>query len=226
MSPFFLFIWSNVVILMCQIKENKMKVKYNRLSSLSQTGNRYSDDKDFYDLILMDRVSGSVSFKDRPKGQELTLMVENGVVNDIVVEEFSRLGRNTGDVIKTLEWLEEKGVNVIVRNIGLQSRPNGQKNPIWKMISSVMSSLYEMELENIKERTMVGRKVYVQNGGVLGRPTGSIESEKEFLEKSQTKEIIKCLKKKLTIREISKIVDCSGKTIIKTKKISVKHNLI
>jgi hypothetical protein len=73
---------------------------------------------------------------------------------------------------------------------------------------------------------MVGRKVYVQNGGVLGRPTGSIESEKEFLEKSQTKEIIKCLKKKLTIREISKIVDCSGKTIIKTKKISVKHNLI
>ena len=176
-----------------------MKVKYNRLSSLSQTGNRYSDDKDFYDLVLMDRVSGSISFKDRPKGQELTLMVEQGDINELVVEEFSRLGRNTGDVIKTLEWLDEKGVNVIVRNIGLQSRPNGQKNPIWKMISSVMSSLYEMELENIKERTMVGRKVYVLNGGVLGRPSGSIETEKDFLEKVQTKEIIKCLKKNLTM---------------------------
>lgn len=203
-----------------------MKVKYNRLSSLSQTGNRYSDDKDFYDLVLMDRVSGSISFKDRPKGQELTLMVEQGDINELVVEEFSRLGRNTGDVIKTLEWLDEKGVNVIVRNIGLQSRPNGQKNPIWKMISSVMSSLYEMELENIKERTMVGRKVYVLNGGVLGRPSGSIETEKDFLEKVQTKEIIKCLKKNLTIREISKVVDCSNKTIIKTKKISKKYNLI
>jgi DNA invertase Pin-like site-specific DNA recombinase len=90
------------------------------------------------------------------------------------------------------------------------------------MISSVMSSLYEMELENIKERTMVGRKVFVLNGGRLGRPEGTKESEKKFLEKPQTKEIIKKLKKGLTIKEISEIVNCSNKTIIKTKKILEK----
>ena len=196
-----------------------MKVKYNRLSSLSQSGNRLTDDKTQYDLVLLDRVSGSVSFKERPKGQELTKMVEQGKISELWVEEFSRLGRNTGDVIKTLEWLDEMKVNVVVRNIGLQSRPNGQKNPIWKMISSVMSSLYEMELENIKERTMVGRKVYVLNGGRLGRPEGTKETEKDFLEKPQTKEIIKNLKKGLTIKDICKIVDCSNKTIIKTNKI-------
>jgi len=170
----------------------------------------------------LDRVSGSVCFKERPKGQELTKLVEQGRIGELWVEEFSRLGRNTGDVIKTLEWLDEKGVNVVVRNIGLQSRPNGVKNPIWKMISSVMSSLYEMELENIKERTMVGRKVFVLNGGRLGRPEGTKESEKKFLEKPQTKEIIKKLKKGLTIKEISEIVNCSNKTIIKTKKILEK----
>ncbi len=203
-----------------------MKVKYNRLSSLSQTGNRLTDDKTQYDLVMLDRVSGSVSFKDRPKGQELTKLVEQGKISELWVEEFSRLGRNTGDVIKTLEWLEEMKVNVVVRNIGLQSRPNGQKNPIWKMISSVMSSLYEMELENIKERTMVGRKVYVLNGGRLGRPEGTKETERDFLEKSQTKEVIKNLKKGLTIREISKIVDCSFNTIIKTKRLGIKHQLL
>jgi len=203
-----------------------MKVKYNRLSSLSQTGNRLTDDKTQYDLVLLDRVSGSVSFKERPKGQELTKLVEQGKISELWVEEFSRLGRNTGDVIKTLEWLDEMKVNVVVRNIGLQSRPNGQKNPIWKMISSVMSSLYEMELENIKERTMVGRKVYVQNGGRLGRPEGTKETEKDFLEKPQTKEIIKNLKKGLTIKDICKIVDCSNKTIIKTKRIGIKHHLL
>jgi DNA invertase Pin-like site-specific DNA recombinase len=196
-----------------------MKVKYNRLSSLSQTGNRFSDDKSQYDLVLLDRVSGSVSFKERPKGQELTKLIEQGKISELWVEEFSRLGRNTGDVIKTLEWLDEMSVNVVVRNIGLQSRPNGVKNPIWKMISSVMSSLYEMELENIKERTMVGRKVYVLNGGRLGRPNGTKESNKEFLEKPQSLEIIKYLKKGLTIKEICKIVGCSNKTIIKTKKM-------
>lgn len=203
-----------------------MKVKYNRLSSLSQTGNRLTDDKTQYDLVLLDRVSGSVSFKERPKGQELTKLVEQGKISELWVEEFSRLGRNTGDVIKTLEWLDEMKVNVVVRNIGLQSRPNGQKNPIWKMISSVMSSLYEMELENIKERTMVGRKVYVLNGGRLGRPEGTRETEKDFLEKPHTKEIIKNLKKGLTIKDICKIVDCSNKTIIKTKKLGIKHQLL
>jgi DNA invertase Pin-like site-specific DNA recombinase len=203
-----------------------MKVKYNRLSSLSQTGNRLTDDKTQYDLVLLDRVSGSVSFKERPKGQELTKMVERGNISELWVEEFSRLGRNTGDVIKTLEWLDEKKVNVIVKNIGLQSRPNGEKNPIWKMISSVMSSLYEMESENIKERTMVGRKVYVLNGGRLGRPEGTKETEKGFLEKPQTKEIIKNLKKGLTIKDICKIVGCSNKTIIKTKQLYNKHHII
>jgi DNA invertase Pin-like site-specific DNA recombinase len=197
-----------------------MKVKYNRLSSLSQSGNRLTDDKTQYDLVLLDRVSGSVSFKERPKGQELTKMVEQGKISELWVEEFSRLGRNTGDVIKTLEWLDEMKVNVVVRNIGLQSRPNGQKNPIWKMISSVMSSLYEMELENIKERTMVGRKVYVLNGGRLGRPEGTKETERDFLDKPQTREIIKNLKKGLSVKDITKIVNCSNKTIIKAKKIS------
>jgi DNA invertase Pin-like site-specific DNA recombinase len=203
-----------------------MKIKYNRLSSLSQSGNRLTDDKTQYDLVLLDRVSGSVSFKERPKGQELTRLVEQGKISELWVEEFSRLGRNTGDVIKTLEWLDEMKVNVIVRNIGLQSRPNGVKNPIWKMISSVMSSLYEMELENIKERTMVGRKVYVLNGGRLGRPEGTKETENEFLDKPQTKEIIKNLKKGLTIKDICKIVDCSNKTIIKTKRLGIKHQLL
>lgn len=197
-----------------------MKVKYNRVSTLNQTGDRFTMDKDTYDLVLLDKVSGSISFMERPKGKELTQLIDQGKVTEVVVEEFSRLGRNTGDVIRTLEWMEERSVNVVVRNIGLQSRPNGKKNPIWKMISSVMSSLYEMELENIRERTMVGRQVYVQKGGVLGRPVGSIESDRDFLKKEQSQNIIRNLKKGLTIREISKIVDCSTKTVIKVKRLS------
>jgi len=184
--------------------ETKMRVKYNRVSTLQQSGDRFELDADKYDLTMLDKVSGSVSFKDRPKGKEVVKLVEQGNVSDLVVEEFSRLGRNTGDVIKTLEWLEEKKVNVHVLNIGLQSRPNGKKNPIWKMISSVMSSLYEMELENIKERTMMGRAIYVQRGGKLGRPEGSNESERQFLDKVKSREILKYLKKNRTIREISK----------------------
>lgn len=109
---------------------------------------------------------------------------------------------------------------MVVRNIGLQSRPNGDRNPIWNMISSVMSSLYAMELENIHERTKIGRLVYVQNGGKLGRPVGTKENNKAFLEKPASQAIIKGLKKGLTIREISKVVEVSTKTVLKVKALA------
>jgi DNA invertase Pin-like site-specific DNA recombinase len=202
-----------------------MRVKYNRISSLSQTGNRFSADTEKYDLTLLDKISGSIKFFERPKAKELKSLIENYYKNapdvpfTLVVEEFSRLGRNTSDLILTLEWMENFGVNVIVRNLGLQSRPNGKKNPIWKMISSVMSSIYEMEAENIRERTMVGRMIYVKNGGILGRPNNSNEDTKTFLNKPKNKKIVEYLKKGWSMREISKQLDTSTKTIQKVKKI-------
>ena len=203
-----------------------MRLKYNRVSTIQQSGDRFSADNEQYELTLLAKISGSIPFRERPRATEVVRPVERGAVTELVVEEFSRLGRNTGDVIRTLEWLEQFEINVVVRNNGLQSRPNGKKNPIWKMISSVMSSLYEMELENIKERTMTGRAVYVQKGGILGRPEGSTENEREFIEKDKSKEIIKYLNKKRTIREISKYTNASNKTIIKTKRIAKKYGLL
>jgi DNA invertase Pin-like site-specific DNA recombinase len=203
-----------------------MRIKYNRISSISQTGNRYEHDTEKYDLTMLDRVSGSVLFFERTKGLELKKLVEDQKVKELVVEEFSRLGRNTGDVINTLDWLDKHKVNVFVRNIGLYSRPNGERNPIWKMISSVMSSLYEMELDNIRERTRVGRLMYIQKGGVLGRKIGTNESENDFINKPKSQKILDYLKKEYTIREICKICDVSIGTTIKVKKISSKMNLL
>ncbi|MEI8045814.1 MAG: recombinase family protein [Bacteroidota bacterium] len=203
-----------------------MKVKYNRVSTIQQTGERFSMDETKYDLTLMDKISGSVPFMDRPKGAEVVKLIEAGKITDLYVEELSRLGRNTGDCIKTMEWLEKNEVNIHILNLGLQSRPNGVKNPIWKMVSVLLSSIYERELDNIKERTMMGKAIYVNKGGRLGRPEGTSEGEKTFLEKDKTKEIIKYLNKDRTIREISKYTESSNKTIIKTKRIAKKYGLL
>lgn len=203
-----------------------MRVKYNRVSTLLQTGNRFEADTEKYDIVFLDKISGSVSFKDRPKSKELIKLIEDGKVSEIVVEDFSRLGRSTGDVIQTLDWLQEKEINVIIRNIGLQSRANGKKNPIWKMISSVMSSLYEMELENILERTSVGRMVYVQNGGILGRPVGTNEGDSIFINKPKNKKALEYLKKGRTLREIGKLLEMSTKTVQKVKKVATKLEMI
>ena len=80
-----------------------MNIKYNRVSTVGQTGDRFLADESVYDLVMLDKISGSVPFKERPYGSQLIEMVERGEVATITVEEFSRLGRNTGDVITTLE---------------------------------------------------------------------------------------------------------------------------
>jgi len=196
-----------------------MKVKYNRVSTILQTGNRFEADTDRYDITLLDKVSGSVSFRDRVEAKKLVKLVEDGKVTELVVEEFSRLGRNTGDVISTLDWLDQYEVNVRIRNLGVESRPNGKRNPVWKILSATMSSLYEMELENIKERTQTGRLIYLQNGGILGRPKNTTESNNTFLSKPKSKKIIHYLEMGLSIREVAKQVNASPKTIMKVKKL-------
>lgn len=203
-----------------------MKIKYNRVSTINQSGNRFSADTDKYDLVLFDKISGTIPFKERPKGKELVNLVEEGVVKELHIEELSRIGRNVGDCITVCEWLDSKGVNIIVRNLGLQSRPNGKPNPIWKIICATMSSLYSMELENILERTSTGRMVYVQNGGVLGRPHGTNESEKEFLNKKTSVSVVKSLKKGLSVRETSKVNGVSTRTVMKVKKSAQKHEIL
>ena len=203
-----------------------MKVKYNRVSTINQSGNRFSVDTDNYDLTLFDKISGSIPFRERPKGKELINLVEEGKVTELYIEELSRLGRNVGDCVTVCEWLDDKGVNIVVRNLGQQSRPNGNRNPVWKVVCATMSSLYAMELENIRERTATGRMVYLQNGGVLGRPNGSNETEMDFLNKPMSINVIKTLKKGLTIREASKVVGISTRSVLKVKKLGIKHGIL
>lgn len=103
-----------------------MRIKYNRVSTIQQTGNRFEADKDKYDLVLLDKVSGSIKFKEREKASQLIKLVEDGIAKEIVFEELSRCGRNTGDVIQTLDWLEQHEVNVVYL-LYLSHRVGGEK---------------------------------------------------------------------------------------------------
>ena len=197
-----------------------MKVKYNRTSTIQQEGKRFDLDKNEYDLTLFDKgVSGKIPFSERTEGNKLTQLVNDGKVSEVVVEELSRLGRNTIDTLTTLKFFEDNGVNVIVKIMGnLQSMVNGKKNPIWNLITSVMSSLYELERENILERTEMGRKMYVMNGGKLGRKVGTTENRSDFLKKEKTQKIISLLEKGKSVRDISGRLGVSTKTVVKVRK--------
>ena len=197
-----------------------MRIKYNRTSTIQQEGERFKLDKDNYDLTIFDKgVSGKIPFSEREGGIKITQLISEGKVTEVVVEELSRLGRNTIDTLTTLKSFDDSGINVVVRGMGnLQSLVNGKKNPIWNLITSVMSSLYELERENILERTEMGRKMYVMNGGKLGRKVGTVESRDSFLQKDRTKKIFNLLEKGKSVRDISGRLGVSTKTVVKVRK--------
>ena len=198
-----------------------MIIKYNRTSTINQKGERFKLDKGNYDLTINDfGVSGKIPFNRREGGSKLIELVKEGKVTKIVFEDLSRCGRTLKDSTNTLDYFFENGVIIKVRNIGIESHtPNGEKNPMWNIVTSILSSVYEMERERILEITEMGRKQYVLNGGKLGRKIGSEESEMVFLRKPQTKSIIKFLKMGKTNRDIIGRLNCSPKTITKVRKL-------
>ena len=169
-----------------------MIIKYNRTSTINQKGERFKLDKDNYDLTINDfGVSGKIPFNRREGGSKLIELVKEGKVTKIVFEDLSRCGRTLKDSINTLDYFFENGVVIKVRNIGIESHtPNGEKNPMWNIVTSILSSVYEMERERILEITEMGRKQYVLAGGKLGRKVGFREDKMVFERKPQTKSII------------------------------------
>ena len=198
-----------------------MIIKYNRTSTINQKGERFKLDKGNYDLTINDfGVSGKIPFNKRDGGYKLIELVKEGKVTKIVFEDLSRCGRTLKDSINTLDFFFEKGVVIKVRNIGIESHtPNGEKNPMWNIVTSILSSVYEMERERILEITEMGRKQYVLNGGKLGRKVGSMEDKMVFERKPQTKSIMKLLNMGKSNRDIIGRLNCSPKTITKVRKL-------
>ena len=203
-----------------------MRIKYQRVSTLQQTGNRFEVDKDKYDLVLFDKISGTVPFRERPEARKLIEIIESGKQVTLVVDELSRLGRTTSDTILMMDYFDKKRVNVVVKNLGIQSMNNGKKNQIWTLIIATLSSLNQLELEFIKERTTAGRQVYVAKGGKLGRRSGTSETKRKFIEKPKSKRILEFIDKGWTVRQVSKQLDVSTKTVQKVSNVGRELGMI
>lgn len=196
-----------------------MKIKYQRTSTIQQHGERFNNDTDNYDQIFFDKgISGTRPFKERTEASKIVALVNSGKVKHLVVEELRDIGRNTVDSIVTLDWLTKQGVNIQIKSLGINSLVNGKPNQIWGIITSVMSSLYQMELENLKTRTEMGRIAYLNKGGKLGREKGSNETIKQFLAKDKSKKIISLLNQGKSIRDIAGRLGISTTTVVKVRK--------
>ena len=200
-----------------------MKARYIRVSTINQKIERQILKQHSEEKLYIDKISGSIPFVQRPEAKALLKDISLGAINYIVVSSIDRLGRNTLDVLQTIEQLHRQGICLRVENLGLESWANGKENPTFKLIISVLANISEMERNSILERQKEGIAIAKAKGVYKGREKNSKESIENFLAKYPI--AVKYLKKKVppTIVEIAKLADCSKNTVQKIKNILRKQ---
>lgn len=84
---------------------------------------------------------------------------ERDDVSYILVFKLSRFGRNAADVLNSLQYIQDYGVNLICVEDGIDSSKDSGKLTI-----TVLSAVAEIERENILVQTMEGRKQKAREG--------------------------------------------------------------
>ena len=86
-----------------------MRIKYVRCSSIQQNLDRQLEDKDSYDLIYSEKISG----KSKENRVELNNMLKALRVGDqVFVHSIDRLARNTLDLLTIIKEIKDKGCSI------------------------------------------------------------------------------------------------------------------
>jgi DNA invertase Pin-like site-specific DNA recombinase len=196
-----------------------MKVKYNRVSTIDQNLDRQDN---FKGLTYADKCSGSIAFADRTEASKL---LANEEVTEVLVTSIDRLGRNTIDIMQTIQGFTNKGINVISEKEGLQTIVDGKENPVAKMMIGILGTLAEFELTRIKERQAEGIAKAKTKGAYTGRSKGSTEDINTFTNKKSTQAILRYLKQGYSINNTAKLSETSTGSVKKVKKM-IKEGMI
>ena len=195
-----------------------MKARYVRLSTANQKKERQLINEHPDERLFIDVCSGSVPFKEREEGSNLLEAIEKGEINYLSIHAVDRLGRNLLDILTTLKLLDEKLVNVKIDSLGIESRIKNRPNPAFKLITTVIGQIGEMERETMLERQKEGIAIAKAKGVYRGRLRGSKEDKNDFLRKYP--QVRKELNTGISLRKIAKLCDVSLGTVQKVKRLS------
>jgi len=187
-----------------------MKINYIRVSTGTQSKEVQEFNLSSEYKVFKEVVSGSIAFAERTEGAKIIQLVKEGKVEEILIHDISRIGRNNLDILKTIEFFTLHNVNLVSRREGLSTMIEGKSNPIATLIIGILSTLAQHERERLKERQKEGidnaklKGVYKNNG--KNRKQETLE---EFSAKSSTKKILKYLNEGNSLRRTALLSSCS-----------------
>jgi DNA invertase Pin-like site-specific DNA recombinase len=150
---------------------------YGRVSTANQTteNQRLELEQAGYkvDFWFQDAgISGKTHASQRPQFQRMLERVRKG--ETLVVSKLDRLGRDAVDVLQTVRQLQEKGVHVIVHQLG----NTDLTSPAGRLLLTMLSAVAEMERDLLIERTQAGLERAKAEGKPLGRPSKTTDEDR------------------------------------------------
>ena len=171
--------------------------------------------------VFANKVSGASKLADREEITTLVEYVKEHRLNRVVCLSIDRLGRNTLEALKVINYLNENGVSLHIKNYNLNTlNPDGKVNPVASLICTILLEIASMERLTIKERMASGRDLYIskcrREGVKMGRPSTYRKSDDAY--KNQYQKEIGLLRKGISFRNVHAITGTSIGTLQKIKR--------
>ena len=140
-------------------QENSVETQRKQINDYCEINNLVLDQ-----IIIDEGISGGGDKTDLRKGyNQIIDLIDQGEVNNLVVISISRWGRNLGETYKSVKLMGDKDTKFISIKENIDT-----SSPIGRFTLNILSSLYEMELEMIRERTKDTLRVKKENNKVYG----------------------------------------------------------
>ena len=125
----------------------------------------------------------------------------------VIVSKIDRFARSLSDLLKTLEYLDQKGIGFVsVNDSGIDTTtPNG------RLLLQILGAFAEFERSMINSRTKAGREQALNKGVKFGRPAMKARNG-SFI---NTRKVLELKQKGLSARAIAKLLECSTTPILK-----------
>ena len=149
--------------------------------------------------IISEKISGIVA-----KKTKLDALLQNLMGKDtLVVTRMDRLGRNTLQLLQLVEELQERDIDLVVLNMGIDTR-----TPTGKFFLTIMAGFAELDRTMIKEKQRAGIQLAKKKGLYRGRPTKYTSTHLGVKHAFELRETTN-----KTVKEISEITGVSEATL-------------
>ena len=201
-------------------------VIYSRVSTSGQDFQRQTTELNEYAIkmgyqlmgVFEEIISGAKKNEDRPKLVEMIDFVRTNKIDKVLVWELSRLGRNTIQVLQTIELFNSHCISLFIKNFNIETLDqNCKPNLMSNFMIQILTSVSEMERSTIRQRMKSGYDNFRNNGGSVGRKEGYKKDDSVLL--AENKDVVKLLKQGFSVRKVMKLTDKSSGTVQKVKKV-------